>query len=92
MTQVKNPKDFRHRITTDIRKTLKSNPDVQQIWNDLTKLARSEWICWITTVKKEETRKAHLKRMCENLRAGKRRPCCWPGCPHRKANAAKWFN
>jgi hypothetical protein len=32
---------------------------------------------------KAETRRKRIDWGCENLRAGKRRPCCWPGCPHR---------
>jgi uncharacterized protein YdeI (YjbR/CyaY-like superfamily) len=52
-------------------------------WQAITPLARNEWICWITFFKKPETRQNHLKRAAEELVKGKRRPCCWPGCPHR---------
>jgi hypothetical protein len=38
-----------------------------------------------------ETRVEHINRMVEELREGKRQPCCWPGCPHRRPNANKWF-
>ena len=31
------------------------------------------------------------ERAVEELQAGKRRPCCWPGCPHRRPSAEKWF-
>lgn len=81
-----------HVIPKDLCKTLQSNLDVKEAWNDLTPLARNEWICWITIVKKNETRQKHLIRLCDDLRKGKRRPCCWPGCPHRRENAKKWFN
>lgn len=84
--------DFKHRIPSDIKKTLESNKDVLELWDGLTPLARNEWICWVTIVKKEETRKEHLVRLCEDLRRGKRRPCCWPGCPHRRPSAQKWFS
>ena len=72
-----------HKIPTDLRKTLTSSAKVQNAWNDLTPLARNEWICWATAVKKPETRKEHVRRVAEDLLNGKRRPCCWPGCPHR---------
>jgi hypothetical protein len=49
---------------------------VKALWNALTPLARNEWICWITSVKKKETRKQHAKRACSDIGAGKRRPCC----------------
>jgi uncharacterized protein YdeI (YjbR/CyaY-like superfamily) len=59
--------------------------------NALTPLARNERICRVTIVKKEETRKEHIARLCEDLLKGKKRPCCRPGCPHRRESAKKWF-
>mgnify|MGYP002345634235 FL=1 len=73
-----------HTPPPDLQKILTSHKDILELWNSLTPIARNEWICWITIVKKEETRREHLTRLCEDLRKGKRRPCCWPGCPHRK--------
>ena len=72
-----------HRIPVDIRKTLVSKPAVKAVWEDITPLARNEWICWIESAKKLETRERRMRIMCEKLVAGKRRPCCWAGCPHR---------
>ena len=34
-------------------------------------------------LKKDETRWQHVERLCSQLKEGKRRPCCWPGCSHR---------
>jgi len=73
-----------HEVPGDLKKALVSNPDVLEKWNNLTPLARNEWICWITSAKKPETRMRRIERACSNLLAGIRRPCCWPGCPHRK--------
>ena len=80
-----------HKVPADLRKVLTSDPDVLAKWNDLTSLARNEWICWTTIVKKSETRKDHIERLRSELLEGKRRPCCWPGCPNRRPNAKKWF-
>jgi uncharacterized protein YdeI (YjbR/CyaY-like superfamily) len=80
-----------HKIPKDLQKTINSNPNVLEKWNTLTPLARNEWICWITIVKKPETRQKHIDRLRKDLLKGKKRPCCWPGCPHRKPNAKKWF-
>lgn len=80
-----------HTVPPDIKKMLKENPDVQELWNGLTPLARNEWICWTTIVKQPETRADHLRQISERLRDGERRPCCWPGCPHRNPKAAKYF-
>jgi uncharacterized protein YdeI (YjbR/CyaY-like superfamily) len=78
-----------HEISEDLEKFLLNNPNVLEIWNDLTPLARNEWICWIITVKKPQTRKSHIQRLKESLLGGKRRPCCWAGCLHRKMNENK---
>jgi uncharacterized protein YdeI (YjbR/CyaY-like superfamily) len=72
-----------HTVPADMKKVLLAKPKVLEIWNGLTPLARNEWICWITYVKKIETRNDHIRRMQEDLLKGKRRPCCWVGCPHR---------
>ncbi|OIO64629.1 hypothetical protein AUJ68_05560 [Candidatus Woesearchaeota archaeon CG1_02_57_44] len=72
-----------HDIPADLRKALSASAALRDAWNDLTPLARNEWICWTISVKKPETRQKHIKRLHEDLLKGKRRPCCWPGCPHR---------
>lgn len=72
-----------HTLPTDLRKTLSSTPKALHTWEDITPLARNEWICWITSAKQIETRNRRLRIAVENLSAGKRRPCCWAGCPHR---------
>jgi len=72
-----------HTVPKDLQEAIISDKAILDAWNDLTPLARNEWICWITSVKKPDTRKQHIERMCNDLIKGKRRPCCWPGCPHR---------
>jgi uncharacterized protein YdeI (YjbR/CyaY-like superfamily) len=73
-----------HKVPTDLREALTSDSKALTLWEDLTPLARNEWICWVTFVKKEETRKEHVKRVISELKEGMRRPCCWIGCIHRK--------
>jgi len=72
-----------HKVPADLRKALNAEPEIREAWNDLTPLARNEWICWVISVKKPEARRNHIKRVCTEVLGGKRRPCCWPGCPHR---------
>ena len=72
-----------HNLPADLREALLSDPKALEVWEDLTPLARNEWICWVTFVKKEETRKDHIKRTTRELKEGMRRPCCWLGCIHR---------
>ena len=73
-----------HDLPKDLRALLVSDADALAAWVDLTPLARNEWICWILSAKKQETRDRKITRIHEELLAGKRRPCCWPGCKHRK--------
>jgi uncharacterized protein YdeI (YjbR/CyaY-like superfamily) len=62
---------------------LESDAAALAAWRDITPLARNEWICWVTSAKKSETRSKRIRWGCESLSEGKRRPCCWPGCKHR---------
>ena len=70
-----------HKLPVDLREAFES---VAELWNDLTPLGRNEYICWITSAKKPETRVKRIAWAKEDLKKGKRRPCCWPGCSHRK--------
>jgi len=72
-----------HDLPDDLESALKRDAKALATWLDITPLARNEWICWIQSAKKEETRQKRLLWGSENLSDGKRRPCCWPGCPHR---------
>ena len=72
-----------HDMPADLRKVLISDPAARAKWEDITPLARNEWICWVISVKKPETRRQHIERVRTELKEGMRRPCCWPGCPHR---------
>ncbi len=80
-----------HDVPLDMEQALTTNEQIIAIWNMLTPIQRNEWICWFTMVKKSETRAKHIDRMIKELKDGKRKPCCWPGCSHRKPNAEKWF-
>ncbi len=72
-----------HTVPKDVRAMLLASSHAHAAWEDITPLARNEWICWITSPKKKETRDEHVARARVQLAEGKRRPCCWPGCPHR---------
>ena len=72
-----------HRLPTDFRKAIAKVPAAKAVWEDITPLARNEWICWVTSGKKLETRNIRIGKGISKLRGGMRRPCCWAGCPHR---------
>lgn len=73
-----------HKIPTDVKNIISLKQGVLDVWEDISSLARNEWICWITSAKKDDTRERRIRIMIENLSKGKRRPCCWAGCPHRE--------
>jgi uncharacterized protein YdeI (YjbR/CyaY-like superfamily) len=91
MEKITIEKGVVHNVPKDLKEALLSNTGLLEKWNKLTPLARNEWICWITIVKQPETRKQHIERLCNEIPEGKKRPCCWPGCPHRNPAAQKWF-
>ena len=78
-----------HALPADLQDVLQSDQAALAKWEDITPLARNEWICWIESVKKAETRRQHVERTCSQLKQGKRRPCCWPGCPHRQRQSSR---
>lgn len=72
-----------HKLPSDLKVSLISSPKSLFTWQDITPLARNEWICWVESAKKQETRNHRIKRTVDSLAIGKRRPCCWAGCIHR---------
>ncbi|MEK7650312.1 MAG: YdeI/OmpD-associated family protein [Patescibacteria group bacterium] len=80
---MKTAKPLPHKMLSDLRQELATAPRALTAWESITPLARNEWICWIESAKKVETRTHRITRTRAELIAGKRRPCCWAGCPHR---------
>jgi len=83
-TKTQIPGGVVHELPQDWEEALTQNPAALAAWLDITPLARNEWICWIESAKKLDTRQKRIAWGCESLSEGKRRPCCWPGCPHRE--------
>lgn len=72
-----------HKMPEDLRRALVSAPVARAVWESITPLARNEWICWVTSGKKAETRGVRIRKGISKLKSGMRRPCCWAGCAHR---------
>ena len=72
-----------HELPTDLRKALIANATALDAWQDITPLARNEFICWVEDAKQGTTRERRIRRTQEELEEGQSRPCCWPGCTHR---------
>ena len=72
-----------HKLPADLKKALAGTPKAVAVWNDITPLARNEWICWVISGKLAETRDIRIRKALSKMKGGMRRPCCWLGCTHR---------
>jgi len=80
-----------HELPVDLAKALTEDKEVTICWEDLSPIARNEFICWIEDAKQEKTRAKRINRTVEELLEGKKRPCCWAGCIHRSdKKPGKW--
>ncbi len=64
-------------VPDDFQKALAASPKAEALWNDITPLARWDWIRWIRAVKTPETRQKHIRVALDKLNKGMRRPCCF---------------
>ena len=72
-----------HKVPADLRNALAFDQKALSVWEDITPLARNEWICWITSAKQDVTRDRRITVGLDKMHKGMRRPCCWAGCNHR---------
>jgi uncharacterized protein YdeI (YjbR/CyaY-like superfamily) len=72
-----------HPMPADLKEAILANKAVLALWQGITPLARNEWICWVISGKKAETRDVRIKKAISKMKGGMRRPCCWIGCIHR---------
>lgn len=64
-------------VPDDLREALAASPEAAALWDDITPLARWDWIRWIRAVKTDETRQKHIEVALDKLNKGSRRPCCF---------------
>jgi len=64
-------------VPSDLKIALSTSPKAEQLWNDITPLARWDWVRWIRAVKTPETRQKHIEVALDKLNKGIRRPCCF---------------
>ncbi len=65
------------KVPADLKKALAASPKAKAVWSDITPLARRDWIQWITSGKRAQTRTLRIEKGCDMLANGKRRPCCF---------------
>ncbi|HRN67256.1 MAG TPA: YdeI/OmpD-associated family protein [Promineifilum sp.] len=64
-------------VPEDLKEALSTSPKAEALWEDITPLARWDWIRWIRAVKTAETRQKHIEVALDKLNKGMRRPCCF---------------
>jgi hypothetical protein len=64
-------------IPKDFQAALADASDISDLWNDITPMARWEWVRWINATKNADTRTRRINVGISKLRSGKRRPCCF---------------
>ena len=65
------------RVPADLRAALAASPAAKATWDDITAVARRDWIAWMTSGKKAGTRVKRIAVACDKLASGKRRACCF---------------
>jgi hypothetical protein len=71
------PEALETKVPPDLKKALAAAPKAQALWEDITPIARTDWIHWITSAKQAETRARRVEGACDMLAKGKRRVCCF---------------
>ncbi|MBP6880134.1 YdeI/OmpD-associated family protein [Candidatus Saccharibacteria bacterium] len=80
-----------HELPNDLINALTETGEITERWENITKIARNEFICWVEDAKQDKTRARRIQRTVEELLDGKKRPCCWVGCIHRTdKKPSKW--
>ncbi len=65
-------------VPRDLAAALASAPQtIQDLWNDITPMARWEWVRWVNATKDADTRRRRVEVSISKMESGKRRPCCF---------------
>jgi hypothetical protein len=51
--------------------------EIRDIWNDITPMARWEWVRWVNATASSSTRQRRVEVTISKIDNGKRRPCCF---------------
>ena len=65
------------KVPADLKQALGANAAANATWKDITAIARRDWIHWITSGKKAETRVKRIDVAIDKLACGNRRACCF---------------
>ena len=65
-------------VPRDLSTALAAAPQkIQDLWNEITQMARWEWVRWVNAAKNPDTRRRRVDVSISKMKSGKRRPCCF---------------
>ncbi len=65
-------------VPQDLAAALAAAPQkIQDLWNQITPMARWEWVRWVNATKNPDTRRRRVDVSISKMTSGKRRPCCF---------------
>ena len=65
-------------VSQDLAAALAAAPQkIQDLWNQITPMARWEWVRWVNATKNPDTRRRRVDVSISKMKSGKRRPCCF---------------
>jgi hypothetical protein len=65
-------------VPQDLKTALAAAPQkIQDLWKDITPMARWEWVRWVNATENPDTRKRRVEVSISKMKSGKRRPCCF---------------
>lgn len=64
-------------VPDDLQAALDAAPDLAELWDAITPMARWEWVRWVGATKNPATRAKRVDVSISKMRNGKRRPCCF---------------
>jgi hypothetical protein len=65
-------------VPPDLAEALTSAPQrIREIWQDITPMARWEWVRWVNATANPVTRQRRVEVSIAKIDNGKRRPCCF---------------
>ena len=76
-----------HEDGRDLQQAVRSGQSFWDFGKTLTRLAGMNSSAGFDDAKQAATRQRRIERTCDELSAGKKRPCCWAGCIHRTDKA-----
>lgn len=65
-------------VPPDLARALAGAPlRIRYLWEDITPMARWEWVRWVNATNNPDTRRRRVEVTISKMKSGKRRPCCF---------------